>query len=248
MDMLTLALEVNIKKAVAKTIKIEMGYLCERIAAAYEIDLEDLKQFIEEPSENIEEIRAKVDKGRNPRPVAKKPAAKKEKKDSDTESASGGDRQKCAATTAKGTACKNNALAGKCYCHAHKKLELPSKVVLEESDDEEEPPAIPVEESQVTPPPPKAKGKGKGKAASPPPAPKKPKAEPKSKAKGKGKAKPEHNHETEQVDEGECSRCAEHGHPNEEGEFTVDSNTKQKLEDILAALEAADMEELDGDK
>ena len=246
MDMLTLALEVNLKKQIAKTVKIELEYLCKRIAAAYEIDEEDLMKFIQEPSEGIDEIRAKVDKGRNPRPAPRKPS---KKKDSDEESASGDDRQKCSATTAKGTACKNNALPGKCYCHAHKKLELPGKVVEEESEDDE-PPAIPAKgrkspepEAEVVTPPPKAKGKGKGKADEPPPAPKKP-AKP---AKGKGKAKPQHDHKSDE-DEGECSRCAEHGNPKDDGEFTVDQKTKQSLEDILAALEAADMQEEQGDK
>lgn len=251
MDMLTLALEVNIKKAVAKTVKIEMEYLCKRIAEAYELDEKDLLEFVSEESEGIEEIREKALKGKNPRPAAKKPRSKK---DSDVESASGEDRSKCAATTAKGLPCKNNALPGKCCCHAHKKQEAElsrGRPVREVEEEEDEPPAIPVEKPVTrgrkspepvedvevsTPPPAKGKGK-KGKA---PAAPKKP-------AKGKGKAKPEHDHDVD-GEEGECSRCAEHGNPASDGEFTVDSKTKQSLEDILAALEAADMEEKAGDK
>jgi hypothetical protein len=262
MDMLTLALEVNIKKAVAKTIKIEMEYLCKRIATAYEIDEADLLEFLSEESEGIEEIREKALKGKNPRPAPKKPRAKK---DSDEESASG-DRSKCAATTAKGLPCKNNALVGCVCCHAHKKQEAElrrGRPAPEVEEEEEEPPAIPVEkpktgsgrggrkspapapveseaeaEEEVKTPPAKPKGKGKAPAA-----PKKPATKP----KGKGKAKPEHDHKPDE-DEGECSRCAEHGNPASDGEFTVDSKTKQSLEDILAALEAADMQEQQGDK
>ena len=122
--------------------------------------------------------------------------------------------------------------------------------MVEEESEDDEPPAIPAKgrkspepEAEVVTPPPKAKGKGKGKADEPPPAPKKP-AKP---AKGKGKAKPQHDHKSDE-DEGECSRCAEHGNPKDDGEFTVDQKTKQSLEDILAALEAADMQEEQGDK
>jgi hypothetical protein len=222
-------MEESALKGMRKAFKVELEELLARIKEAYaehqkyiveemvksfdiEISEEELKEVTDQfkqldldayvasldASENVsEEVKSKVSR-------AKKGKAKaKEESEEDPEPVRG----KCKGTTAKGCACKNNAMADSDFCHVHNKGK---KVVAKklESEDEEQP--------AMTPPPKKTPARR-------PAAPKKP-------------SKPEHNHDMEEST-GECSRCVEHGNPKSEPEASVDDEVAKQLQEIIDTMD-----------
>jgi len=150
----------KIKEAYAEHQK----YLIEEMVKAFDIEIseEELKEVtgefkqldleayiasLDDTDKVSEEVKSKVSKPRK---------AKAKKSESEGESEPEPVRGKCQGKTAKGCACKNNALAGLQFCHVHNK----QKQKAESEEDDGEPPAM-------TPP-------AKKKPAAKPKAPKKP--------------------------------------------------------------------------
>jgi len=167
----------EMRKAFQEDLEVLLG----QIAAEFGIDHDALLDFAEvkrkESSETVSEAvtESKTKKARKTK-KAKAPESESEGSGAEQEPK---ERAKCAAKTAKGTACKNNALADCEFCRVHNKgpLALPKAKEVDQVPKE----APPKEE--------KKKRSGRGKKA----------AEP----------KPEHNHSADEAPKAEepCERC-----------------------------------------
>jgi hypothetical protein len=151
--------------------------------------------------------------------AAPKPKAKPKKGEDE-------ERGKCEAKTAKGTACKNLALTGCCYCRVHQ-----NKFGKEEDD---VPPAKKGKKEE------KKKKEKKEKKKEEPDELEEEEDPPAKKGKGKTAAAPKKNHTHPIDEEGEdCEECDRKGDVAKklEDEFEEDPDTNRQLQDILDQLD-----------
>ena len=103
-----------------KAFQAELEVLLTQVAEEFKLDVEAVMAFAEEKRrEASEEVSEAVDKSRKQK---KKRATKKKEEEVESEGeVQQEERGKCQGKTAKGCACKNNALAGLQFCHVHNK-------------------------------------------------------------------------------------------------------------------------------
>lgn len=205
-----------------------------RISDKYEIDYNELHQFVMVPTE-ADESSEFVE----PPPGGVKPKAKPKAK-------GGEERVQCKGLTAKKTQCKKFAIGGGEFCACHQKKadegvdpsevkakgkatkgkgKPKGKVEIVESDGE----------SEVMSPI-RVKGKAKGTPVTSP-VMKSPPAAPKKKG-----APPKHSHPMDEEDHEECDACKEHGNSAQmfsSPRYTVEKTAGSRLRNILAQMNAA---------